>query len=246
MTKPVLMLLPGLLCDAAVWAGQQEALSGANCLVPDYGELSSITEMARLVLRQAPQQNFWLAGHSMGGRVALEVVRLAPERVSRLALLDTGLDPIAPGEAGATEREGRERWLQLARQEGMRAMGRGWARGMVHPDHVDTPVFEAILDMVERKTPEIYAAQIEALLNRPDARQVFAAVQCPVLLLCGRQDAWSPLARHEQMKALRPGSELVVIEDSGHMAPMEQPRSVGAALAEWLALPSAGRTASHG
>jgi pimeloyl-ACP methyl ester carboxylesterase len=234
MTRPCVVLLPGLMCDAAVWSAQCEALSFADCVLPSYGELSSITGMARHVLESAPAQRFSLAGHSMGGRVALEVARLAPQRVERLALLDTGMDPLAPGDAGRRERDKRMALLQLAREQGMRAMGREWARGMVHPSRLGSPLFEQVLDMIERQTPAIFEAQITALLGRPDARGVLRGLQCPTLLACGRQDAWSPLSRHEEMHALVPGSRLVVIEDSGHMCTMEQPAAVSRALQAWL------------
>lgn len=239
MKHPPVVLLPGLLCDETVWLSQQQALAPAPCLIPSFGTLSSITAMARQVLAETPAERFSLAAHSMGGRVALEMMRLAPQRIERLALLDTGIDPLAPGDAGARERTQRRALLELAQREGMRAMGRQWARGMVHPSRLDTPLFEAVLQMIERKTPAIFEAQIQALLARPDARGVLAGVRCPTLLMCGRQDAWSPLARHEQMHALLPASRLVVIEDSGHMSTMEQPAAVSAALAEWLGCPPA-------
>ena len=116
----------------------------------------------------------------------------------------------------------------------MREMGRVWARGMVHPSRLDSPLFERILDMIERQTPAIFEAQIKALLARPDARDVLRNLRCPTLLACGREDAWSPLSRHEQMHAMVPQSRLVVIEDSGHMSTMEQPHAVSQALAEWM------------
>jgi pimeloyl-ACP methyl ester carboxylesterase len=128
--------------------------------------------------------------------------------------------------------------LALARERGMREMGRRWARGMVHPARLDTPLFDDVLDMIERKTPAIFEAQIQALLGRPDARDVLRAAACPTLLLCGRQDAWSPLARHEAMQALQPRARLVVVEDAGHMSTMEQPQAVARALAGWLAQPA--------
>ncbi|HOZ62909.1 MAG TPA: alpha/beta hydrolase, partial [Burkholderiaceae bacterium] len=99
--KPTLILLPGLMCDAIVWAPQVQALSAvANCVVPKYGTLNSLTAMAEHVLATAPTQRFALAGHSMGGRVAFEVMRLAPERAERLALLDTGFHPMGHGVDG--------------------------------------------------------------------------------------------------------------------------------------------------
>ncbi|APR04332.1 alpha/beta fold hydrolase [Thauera chlorobenzoica] len=230
-----LILLPGLLCDNAVWSAQCAALGTAvHCIVPAYGDCESLAGMARAVLAQAPDGPLALAGHSMGGRAALEVARQAPQRIARIALLDSGLEALAAGEPGAHERSQRLRLLQLARDAGMRAMGQEWARAMVHPARLDTPLFEAILDMIARSTPERFRAQITALLGRPDARPLFASLACPVMLICGRQDAWSPLARHAAMQALRPQARLVPIEDSGHMAPMEQPAAVTAALHAWL------------
>lgn len=238
MEHPVVVLVPGLLCDSAVWKEQCQALRDAHradCVVPAFGNLASLTDMARSVLDAVAAPAFALAGHSMGGRVALEIARLAPERIERIALLDTGLDPLAPGAAGEQEKAKRMALLQLAREQGMRAMGRQWARGMVHPDQLESPVFEEVLQMIERQTPIAFEAQIKALLNRPDARPVLQALTCPKLFACGRQDAWSPLAQHEEMQALCPGSRLVVFEDSGHMCTMERPEAVTKALVDWLA-----------
>lgn len=234
-TRPLVLLLPGLLCDDAVWTHQRERLSEvADCIVPDYGESESITAMAQSVLAAVPEGPLMVAGHSMGGRVALEIARLAASRVQRLALLDTGIDPLAEGAAGAGERDRRMALLQVARRDGMRAMGREWARGMVHHSRLGTPLFEQILDMIERSTPDRFAAQLHALLDRPDARPVFQALACPTLLACGRQDAWSPLERHEAMQRLLAAARLVPIEDSGHMTPMEQPEAVSAVLLQWV------------
>ena len=232
--KPTVLLLPGLLCDEAVWRDQRSALAHAECIVPGYGSARSIGEMARMALSTTDAPLLTVVGHSMGGRVALELVRIAPERVQRLALLDTGMDPLAPGEAGAREVAGRQALLRTARTEGMRAMGQAWARGMVHVDHLDTPVFADILAMIERRTPDEFAAQIDALVQRPNAREVLAGLRCPTLLACGRQDAWSPLARHEEMQRLCAHARLAVIEHSGHMTTMEQPAAVSALLRDWL------------
>lgn len=228
-----LVLLPGLLCDAAVWTPQIAAL-GRSATVVAYGDADSLSEMARLALAAAPPGRFALAGHSMGGRVAFEVMRLAPERVERLALLDTGVHPLAAGEAGATERAGRLRLLEMARREGLRAMAAEWTRGMVHPSRLGGTVFDAVLDMFERRTPDIFEAQIRALLARPDATPQLAAIACPTLVLTGEQDAWSPPAVHRAMQEAIRGSRLVVVPECGHMSTLERPAEVTAALAAWL------------
>ena len=237
--KPTLLLLPGLLCDATVWKDQVRSLGARfECHVPDYGSLDSLSAMAAHALAAVPGERFSLAGHSMGGRVALEILRLAPRRVERLALLDTGYQPLAAESAGEQEKAGRMALLQQSRTAGMRAMGEAWARGMVHASRLGTPVFEAILDMIERRTPAIFEAQIRALLNRPDGTDVLRGIAVPTLVVCGRDDQWSPLARHEQMLTLIPRARLQVIEGSGHMTTMEQPDAVTGALAQWLAEPA--------
>lgn len=237
MSKPVLLLLPGLLCDAAVWREQIGALSDYECVVPDYGRADAIAAMAEVALAAVPAGRFAVAGHSMGGRVALEIARRVPERVAHIALLDTGVHPLAAGAAGEREVAGRMALLEKARTQGMRAMGQEWARGMVREACLDTPLFDTILAMIERKTPEIFAAQLQALIARPDAADVMAGLAGlpgPVLLSCGRQDDWSPVSRHEEMQALCPSARLTVIEDSGHMSPMEQPQAVTQMLRIWL------------
>lgn len=232
---PTLMLLPGLMCDAAVWAPQCAALQAqAQCVVPAYGLRDSLTAMALQMLVEAPTERFSLAGHSMGGRVALEMLRLAPQRVERLALLDTGTQPLPAGEDGERERAGRMALLAQARTQGMRAMADKWARGMVHPDQLDTPLFESILDMLARSSPAQFAAQINALLKRPDAGALLPTITCPTLVLCGREDNWSPPAQHERMRDAIPNAELCVIERCGHMSTIEQPQAVNEALAAWL------------
>jgi pimeloyl-ACP methyl ester carboxylesterase len=233
--KPTLLLLPGLVCDRAVWAPQIQALSAhMDCHVVDYGLLDSISAMAQHVLDTAPSNTFALAGHSMGGRVALEVVRRAPERVHHLALLDTGTHPLAGGVAGAKEKAGRKILLEIASQQGMRAMATQWARPMIHPSRHGTPLFEAVLDMLERSSAEQFAAQINALLTRPDAGPVLATITCPTLILTGREDLWSPPEQHAEMAAAIKGAQLCIAEQCGHMSTLEQPEAVNAAFESWL------------
>jgi pimeloyl-ACP methyl ester carboxylesterase len=226
-----LVLVPGLACDAAVWAGLALPMPA---WVAEGGLQADIGAMAEALLRDAPAGRFALAGHSLGGRIALEVVRLAPQRVSRLALLDTGWQPRPTGEAGQREQAQRLALVSLAQAEGMRAMAAQWAPGMLHPACLGGAVHEAVLAMVARQSVQRFAAQQAALLARPDASAVLGAIRCPTLVLCGRQDAWSPLPRHEEMAARIAGAHLAVVEDSGHMSPMEQPAAVAAALSAWL------------
>jgi pimeloyl-ACP methyl ester carboxylesterase len=233
--KPTLLLLPGLVCDSAVWAPQIQTLSArVDCHVADYGLLDSIGAMAQHVLDTAPSPTFALAGHSMGGRVAMEVVRRAPERVHHLALLDTGTHPLASGVDGAKEKAGRKILLEIASQQGMRAMAAQWARPMIHPSRHGTPLFEAVLDMLERSSAERFAAQIRALLSRPDAGPLLRTITCPTLILTGREDLWSPPEQHAQMAAAVTGAQLCIVEQCAHMSTLEQPEEVSAALERWL------------
>lgn len=228
--KPALYLLPGLLCDETVWEAQIGALSArADVRAPDYGAADRIADMATIVLRGAPAR-FSLAGHSMGARVALEVLRMAPDRIERLALLDTGVHGVQPG-----ERAKRMRLVTLAREEGMEALCEAWLPPMVHPDRRRDAAFMAPLrEMVMRSTPERFAAQIDALLNRPDTEAPLASIRCPLLVGVGRQDEWSPVAQHEDILTRAGRGRLAVFEDAGHMAPCEAPDAVNSALMEWL------------
>jgi pimeloyl-ACP methyl ester carboxylesterase len=224
-------LLPGLLCDETIWSHQSKGLGeSADVMVPDFRYVNSIPAMAKLVLDAAPRR-FSVAGHSMGGRVALEVFRMAPDRVERLALLDTGVHPRAASEES-------QRWalVDLARREGMAALAAQWLPPMLHPDHA--ALLEPLTEMVMRSTPETFWNQQKALLDRPDARAVLPIVQCPVLVLCGRQDIWSRVSQHQEIAASIPHSSLVIVDDCGHMSPVEQPDAVTNALREWLGFPS--------
>ena len=233
--KTPLILVPGLLCDETVWAHQAEAVADiADVRIASNGARDSLVVMAEAIIAQAPPR-FALAGHSMGGRVALEVIRRVPERVVGLALLDTGHQPLAAGEPGEREVAGRMALVEKSRRQGMRAMGWEWLQGMVYPSRLsDAVLVNAILDMIERKTPDLYAAQTQALINRPDATPLLARIRCPTLVLCGREDLWSPPRRHEEMRDMIAGSSLTVVPYCGHMSTMERPAAVSEALRGWL------------
>ena len=220
----MLYLLPGLLCDQHVWTHQLAHLPGEK-RVADFRGFNSLTGMAQSILDDAPAQ-FSVAGHSMGGRVALEIMRIAPERVKKLALLDTGVHPLAPGE---TER--RQILVRLALAKGMKSLARQWLPPMVHPDRKnDAELMAPLYAMVERMTPEIYKGQINALLHRHDMRPVLSTITCPTLVATGRQDGWSPVEQHQEIADGIKGAKLVVWEDCGHMATVERPEQVTASL----------------
>jgi pimeloyl-ACP methyl ester carboxylesterase len=231
-----LIFVPGLLCDGAVWQQQAAALGeGRRVHVAAHELANDLNVMAQRILAAGPER-FALVGHSMGGRVALEVLARAPERVTRVALLDTGFQALPQGEAGERERAGRYRLLDIARREGMLAMGKEWTRGMVHPDRLaDAPLMDAIHQMIARAPVAQFEAQIHALLTRADRTALLAEIRVPTLVLCGREDSWSPLQQHEEMAQRIRGSQLVVVPHCGHMSTMEQPAAITQALAQWLA-----------
>lgn len=232
----MLLLIPGLMCDEGVWAGQSQVLRarGIAVSVVSHGLADSLPAMASAILT-AHSGPLLVLGHSMGGRVALEIARQAGARLQGAALLDTGFRSRSADEAGERERQGRLRLLEQARAEGIGPMARTWLRGMVHPSRLgDTELVEAIVSMFERRSVAEFAAQIQALLQRPDATGLLPQIDCPTLLLCGEQDQWSPPAQHREMQRLIAGSHLVVVPEAGHMSPMEQPQAVNTALLAWL------------
>jgi pimeloyl-ACP methyl ester carboxylesterase len=235
--KEKLVLLPGFLCDQTVWKQQITSLADiADTVCMEWSpEHDSIVSMAEAVLRSAPP-TFALAGHSMGGRVAFQILRLAPERVTKLAVFNTGADARPSGEAGENEEHGRRRLLDLARSQGMRTMALEWLKGMLPPYRQgDAPLVEEIIRMFERQTPDFFEIQMLALLSRPNAAPLLSYIHCPALVLTGLDDAWSPPARHLQIAQAIPDSELVVIPKCGHMSTMERPDEVTAAMRAWLA-----------
>ncbi len=228
--KPVLLLLPGLMCDAAVWKDQIETFGDAyDVRVPDFFGLDSIRAMADAALTLADGP-FALAGHSMGGRVAMQVLAQAPERVERLALLDTGAHPPPPDEAGR-----RQVLLDIADREGIEAVIQAWLPPMIAPDRRgDTALWEAIAGMLRRAGVQTLKGQVRALLGRPDGFPALERAACPVAYIVGALDGWSPPEQHRQMQAHTVGATLTIIDDCGHMAPMEAPAAVNQALKKWL------------
>jgi len=232
-----LVLVPGLVCDASVWQRQVDDLGSYRAIhVADHALCHDLGARADRLLARAPAK-LAIAAHSMGGRVALEVYARAPERVTHLALLDTGYDSLPAGEAGEREKAGRYRLLDIARRDGMLAMAREWAQKMVHPRRLaDTAFMDGIYQMIARAPVAQFEAQINALLARPDRTALFAHIRVPTLVLCGHEDGWSPLSQHEEMARRIKGSVLVDVPDCGHMCTLEQPAAISRALFIWLGL----------
>lgn len=235
MPRPVLYLLPGLLCDEIVFAEQVRALSDVcEIRIPSFRGLDSLDAMAQAVLADAPPR-FSVAGFSMGGRVAFRLAARVLDRIERFCAFDTGVTP-----ASEAELPKRRALVDLANTKGMAALMEAWLPPMLHERRRSDPAFRAPLDaMVMRFSPQDHEKQIRALVNRPDARPVLPTIQCPTLIACGREDGFSPPADHEAIAAAIPGARLEIIPDSGHFLPVEQPEAFNKALRQWINLPAA-------
>lgn len=225
-----LILLPGLLCDRALWQHQIDTLDDlADLSVPDLGGDDTVEAMARRVLDAAPPR-FALAALSMGGYVAHAIMRAAPERVLRLALFDTS--------ARADTEE------QLARRRGLIALAeKGKFKGvtprllplLIHPDRIeDRPLTEAVMGMAERIGKAAFLRQQRAIMARPDSRPQLSGYRCRTVVAVGRSDAITPIEVNAEMAGLIPSARFVVVEHSGHLASMEQPVAATAILRYWL------------
>lgn len=231
INKPSLVLVPGLLCDAALWRGQVADLADlCTPWVADVTRDETMTEMARRVLAEAPVGRFALAGLSMGGYVAQAILREAPERVERLALLDTS------AKADTPEQTARRRGLiELAEKGDFKGVTPRLLPLFIHPDRMtDKPLTEAVMAMTERVGKDAFLRQQRAIMSRPDNRANLPKVNCPSLVLCGREDQMTPLDWSEEIASLIPGARLEVIEQCGHLTTMERPWETGVAMRQWL------------
>lgn len=228
--RPPLVLLPGHMADEGLWAHPARHLGElARVTVADLSRHDSLAAMADAVLAAAPPR-FALAGFSMGGYLAFEILRRDPGRVERLALLDTSARPDAP-----EQRERRHRFMAMGERGELDAVMQAYMPIFVHPDRLgDAALVGGLMDMARRVGRDGFLNQQKAMLERPDSRGELARIAVPTLVLCGRQDALTPPAMHEEMAAGIPGARLVVVEDSGHMTPLERPQAVTAVLRYWL------------
>jgi len=228
--RPVVYLLPGLMCDEAVWEQQQAALAPhAEVRIPVFRGFSSLRAMAEAVLQGAPER-FSVVGHSMGGRVAFELSEIAGKRIERFAVMDTGMHGVQPGEA-----EKRQVLLDAAARKGLQAVADAWILPMLHADnHGNAVLIEQISAMILRNSLDDYQGQVRALLDRIDQTPYLTRIYPKTWLLCGEADSWSPVSQHVAMQQYLRDSTLRVIPGAGHMSTMEQPEIVNQLLLEWL------------
>lgn len=230
--RQVLAFLPGLLCDSRAFPGVRDTFSNVTIVDDFYNGHIRLEEMAQHALSVLPSR-FALLGHSMGARIALEVYRLAPERVSRLALVDTGIHSVRAG-----EKEKRYSLRKLGRTLGIEALCNAWLPPMLAPANRADPALSASLEaMVHDAGVERYESQIEALLHRRAADDVLAAIRVPMFAMVGELDSWSPVSQHREIAAAVPGGQLRIVAGAGHMMPAEKPQEFHDLVREWLAWP---------
>jgi pimeloyl-ACP methyl ester carboxylesterase len=229
--KQHLVLVPGLLCSTGLWAAQLEHLADvADMTVANHTRHNTMEKIAKSILDDAPDR-FALAGLSMGGYISYEIVRQAPQRVTRLALLDTGSRADTPERA-----EGRRKLIELAEREGTRKAQEALLPVLIYKPRLnDKALVEAALGMAEEIDVAAFKRQQEASMTRPDSRPLLASIRCPTLVLVGRWDALTPVELSQEIAAGIPGARLEIVPDCGHLSTMERPEAVNRALRDWLA-----------
>jgi pimeloyl-ACP methyl ester carboxylesterase len=230
MPQPPLLFLPGLLEDADAFEHQVAGLGGPSaCVTADLTRGDTIAGMAEDALEQAPTEVFALAGHSMGGYVALEMLRRAPQRIDRVAFLNTHARPDSP-ESTAN----RQRLMALAERDFPAVMQQLLPR-IVSPAHLkDAVISGKITEMALGTGKEAFLRQERAIIDRIDSRAQLAAIRCPALVVAAREDGIMPLEWLEELAGGIAGARLEVVEDCGHCSTLEQPERVTALLRGWL------------
>jgi pimeloyl-ACP methyl ester carboxylesterase len=225
-----LLFVPGLLCTPKLFASQMAHVGGqAEVSVGDVTGHSSLPDMAAAILRAAPAR-FALAGLSMGGYVAFEILRQAPERVSKLALLDTNARADRPEQA-----QQRRELVGLGEREGLEVVVQRLLPALIHKDRLaDRPLVGVVTDMAEEVGVAAFRRQQEAIIGRPDNRPFLAEIRCPTVVVVGAEDAITPVKVAEEICAGIAGSRLEVIPNCGHLSTLERPETVNRVLERWL------------
>jgi pimeloyl-ACP methyl ester carboxylesterase len=230
MSHANVLILPGLLEDADAFEEVIDGLRGvAICSVADMTRADTIAGLAKAALAQAPAGMLHLAGHSMGGYVALEIMRQAPGRVAKLALLNTNARPDSPE---ATEN--RKRLVALADKD-FEAVNAALLPRLMTEEHLRDPILTGIVGaMALAVGKEAFKRQQNAIIGRVDSRPGLAGIRCPTLVVAAREDVIMPLEVLVELSSGIPGARLAIVEASGHMASLEQPRQVLALMEEWI------------
>lgn len=224
-----MVLLSGLLCDDRLWQHQVAALSKEmDILVPDLTLDTSIEAMARRVLNNAPER-FSLAALSMGGYVAFEIMRQAPERVSRLALIDTMASPDNP-----QKRQIRQDLLSLAEIGRFKGVTPRLLPKLIHPRCIATPVAELVKDMADAVGKEGFVRQQKAIMARPDYRPILTSIKIETLVVVGADDEITPPCESKLIHAEISRANLVVLPECGHLPPLERPEETTKLLSDWF------------
>jgi pimeloyl-ACP methyl ester carboxylesterase len=232
MREP-LVLLPGMMCDARLFGPQIAELSAdLAVMAAPVTQGERIEEIASNLLDLLPKR-FALAGLSMGGIVAMEILRRAPDRITRLALMDT--NPLAETPVVAANREPQIVRVRSGRL--MEVMRDEMKPNYLAPGPQRTDVLDLVMDMAETLGPEVFIRQSRALQRRRDQQAVLRKCKVPTLVLCGAHDQLCPIKRHSFMAELIPYARLVVLDDAGHLPTLEQPAQTTAALREWMQQP---------
>ena len=229
--KEPLVLVPGLSCNAALYASQWPALAdGRPILVADHARDDTLPAIAQRLLAAAPPR-FALCGLSMGGYVAFEVLRQAPERVTRLALLDTSAKPATP-----ETNEPRQQMIALAEKGAFDNVTTLLWQRLVAPTRLtDEPLRLLVRRMADEIGAEGFVRQQKAIMKRPDSRPVLASLSVPTLVLVGQEDEITPVAEAREMAGLVGGAaRLAVVPGCGHLSTLEAPEAVTAELLRWL------------
>lgn len=229
-TSLPVVLVPGLGCSPRIYDPQIPALwRQGPVFIANHARGGDMAAIARRILAEAPLR-FALAGHSMGGYIVLEMFRQAPERIGRLALLNTSARPEAPEVS-----EKRRAMIAEVKQGGYRAVMDRLFANFVHPSRTgDAALKKIVLDMADDVGPDAFVWQLEAITGRTDSRPTLATIKCPTLVLTSDTDNMVPVDASIEMANGIAGAKLVKIADCGHLTQLEKPQAVTDALLDWL------------